>query len=176
MIIASRFATGRKISRSMECGSARLCLWFLITGRPFTSRYLVLRTTWHGSVHTATTQEHFGRKDTAIFRKRILGRSRTWNARTDDCRYRRGSLDIHPGIGERISATGNSRQPGQRRPTSNLHTDSVDGKLVFLELSSHQFSVEWMQNSEQDIEESREYLETLIREVRPDLLHFNQYC
>ena len=38
------------------------------------------------------------------------------------------------------------------------------------------FRLEWMQNSEQDVEESREYLEGLIREVRPDLLHFNQYC
>src|SRR5436305_11380166 len=38
------------------------------------------------------------------------------------------------------------------------------------------FRLEWMQNSEQDVEESREYLEALIREVRPDLLHFNQYC
>jgi glycogen synthase len=38
------------------------------------------------------------------------------------------------------------------------------------------FRLEWMQNAEQDVEESREYLEALIREVRPDLLHFNQYC
>src|SRR5207244_8196513 len=38
------------------------------------------------------------------------------------------------------------------------------------------FRLEWMQNSEQDVEESHEYLEGLIREVRPDLLHFNQYC
>ena len=38
------------------------------------------------------------------------------------------------------------------------------------------FRLEWMQNSEQDVEESRGYLEALIRKVRPDLLHFNQYC
>ena len=38
------------------------------------------------------------------------------------------------------------------------------------------FRLEWMQNSEQDVEESRKYLEKTIREVRPDLLHFNQYC
>jgi len=38
------------------------------------------------------------------------------------------------------------------------------------------FRLEWMQNSEQDVEESQKYLEGLIREVRPDLLHFNQYC
>jgi len=38
------------------------------------------------------------------------------------------------------------------------------------------FRLEWMQNSEQDVAESREYLEAIIREVRPDALHFNQYC
>ena len=38
------------------------------------------------------------------------------------------------------------------------------------------FRLEWMQNSEQDVEESRKYLGAIIREVRPDLLHFNQYC
>ena len=38
------------------------------------------------------------------------------------------------------------------------------------------FRLEWMQNSEQDVQESRAYMEALIREVRPDVLHFNQYC
>ena len=38
------------------------------------------------------------------------------------------------------------------------------------------FRLEWMQNSEQDVAESRRYLEAIIREVRPDVLHFNQYC
>jgi len=38
------------------------------------------------------------------------------------------------------------------------------------------FRLEWMQNSEQAVEESRKYLEKIIRDVRPDLLHFNQYC
>jgi glycogen(starch) synthase len=38
------------------------------------------------------------------------------------------------------------------------------------------FRLEWMQNSEQDVEESRAFLEALICEVSPDVLHFNQYC
>lgn len=38
------------------------------------------------------------------------------------------------------------------------------------------FRLEWMQHSEQDIEESTVYLERIIQEVQPDLLHFNQYC
>src|SRR5437762_1543425 len=38
------------------------------------------------------------------------------------------------------------------------------------------YRLEWMQDSERDVEESGNYLESVIREVRPDLLHFNQYC
>ena len=38
------------------------------------------------------------------------------------------------------------------------------------------YRLEWMQDSERDVEESGNYLESVIREVRPDLLHLNQYC
>ena len=38
------------------------------------------------------------------------------------------------------------------------------------------FRLEWMQDSEQDIEESSHYLQRIIDEVNPDILHFNQYC
>jgi glycosyltransferase involved in cell wall biosynthesis len=38
------------------------------------------------------------------------------------------------------------------------------------------FRLEWMQNSEEDLEESARYIESIVREVQPDLLHFNQYC
>lgn len=38
------------------------------------------------------------------------------------------------------------------------------------------FPLEWMQNSEQGIIESAKYLEQLIRETKPDLLHFSQFC
>jgi glycogen(starch) synthase len=48
--------------------------------------------------------------------------------------------------------------------------------LHFLNYLPTKFRLEWMQNSEQDVDESREYLKGLIREIRPDLLHFNQYC
>jgi glycogen synthase len=37
------------------------------------------------------------------------------------------------------------------------------------------YKLEWMQDSERDMYESAEYLEAVIREVRPDLLHLNQY-
>jgi glycogen synthase len=38
------------------------------------------------------------------------------------------------------------------------------------------FRLEWMQDSERDIELSSDYLASIIREVKPDILHLNQYC
>ena len=37
------------------------------------------------------------------------------------------------------------------------------------------YKLEWMQGSERDVYNSAEYLEAVIREVRPDVLHLNQY-
>ena len=37
------------------------------------------------------------------------------------------------------------------------------------------YKLEWMQDSHRDVYKSAEYLEAVIREVRPDLLHLNQY-
>ena len=39
-----------------------------------------------------------------------------------------------------------------------------------------EYRLEWMEVAESDIAESRRYLELLIDEVRPDLLHLSQYC
>lgn len=38
------------------------------------------------------------------------------------------------------------------------------------------FPLEWMQDSEQGIIESAKYLQQLIWETKPDLLHFSQFC
>jgi glycosyltransferase involved in cell wall biosynthesis len=38
------------------------------------------------------------------------------------------------------------------------------------------YRLEWMEVAQRDIEESRSYLEMVVREVRPDILHLNQYC
>lgn len=38
------------------------------------------------------------------------------------------------------------------------------------------YPLEWMQNSEAGIGASMHFLEGVIRDCRPDLLHFNQYC
>jgi glycosyltransferase involved in cell wall biosynthesis len=39
-----------------------------------------------------------------------------------------------------------------------------------------EYRLEWMEIAERDIEESKRYLELLIAEVKPDVLHFSQYC
>ncbi len=38
------------------------------------------------------------------------------------------------------------------------------------------FRLEWMQEAEEDLEASSEYLQAVVEEVRPDILHLNQYC
>src|SRR5438105_3540709 len=38
------------------------------------------------------------------------------------------------------------------------------------------FRLEWMQEGEQDLEESTEYLRGLARELKPDVLHLGQFC
>jgi glycogen(starch) synthase len=39
-----------------------------------------------------------------------------------------------------------------------------------------EYRLEWMEVAERDIAESRRYLELLVEEVQPDVLHFSQYC
>jgi glycogen synthase len=36
--------------------------------------------------------------------------------------------------------------------------------------------LEWMQNAEEDVQNSKEFIESVIDEVKPDVLHANQYC
>jgi glycogen(starch) synthase len=48
--------------------------------------------------------------------------------------------------------------------------------LPALDYRPTEYRLEWMEVAERDIEESRRYLEMLIDEVQPDVLHFNQYC
>jgi glycogen synthase len=38
------------------------------------------------------------------------------------------------------------------------------------------FRLEWMQEGQLDVEDSSRYLEAVVREVRPDVLHLSQYC
>lgn len=48
--------------------------------------------------------------------------------------------------------------------------------IVGIDYRPTEYALEWMETAERDIEESKRYLELLIQEVRPDLLHFSQYC
>ena len=38
------------------------------------------------------------------------------------------------------------------------------------------FRLEWMQEAEQDLQESSAFLATLVKELRPNVLHLNQFC
>lgn len=38
------------------------------------------------------------------------------------------------------------------------------------------FRLEWMQDAEEDLPESTAFLAAIVREVRPDVLHLNQFC
>jgi len=48
--------------------------------------------------------------------------------------------------------------------------------LPGLDYRPTEYRLEWMEIAERDIEESKRYLELLIQEVKPDVLHFSQYC
>src|SRR5262249_31728593 len=51
----------------------------------------------------------------------------------------------------------------------------MDG-VAGLDYRPTSFRLEWMQDCRGDLEESSLFLQKVIEEVRPDLLHFNQYC
>lgn len=48
--------------------------------------------------------------------------------------------------------------------------------LSGLDFRATGFQLEWMQDAPEDIELSSEYLASIVREVKPDVLHLNQYC
>ena len=58
------------------------------------------------------------------------------------------------------------------RPEQTSWTTDLEG----LDYRPTAYRLEWMENAERDVEESTAYLDKVIREVRPDVLHFNQYC
>ena len=45
-----------------------------------------------------------------------------------------------------------------------------------LEYHPTAFRLEWMQEAEEDLPESSAFLAALVRELRPDVLHLNQFC
>jgi glycogen(starch) synthase len=57
--------------------------------------------------------------------------------------------------------------PGQTAWMDHLHG---------LDYRPTAFRLEWMQEAEEDLPESSAYLAQLVRELRPDILHLNQFC
>ncbi|HVP64535.1 MAG TPA: glycosyltransferase family 4 protein [candidate division Zixibacteria bacterium] len=58
---------------------------------------------------------------------------------------------------------------------SRDQTEWLEG-LTGVEYRPTAFRLEWMQESEDDLLESAVYLQDLIEEWRPDMLHLNQFC
>lgn len=54
-------------------------------------------------------------------------------------------------------------------------TSWMDG-LHGLDYRPTAFRLEWMQEGEQDLRDSSNYLLALVRELKPDVLHLNQFC
>jgi glycogen synthase len=57
-------------------------------------------------------------------------------------------------------------------PHQTAWMDDLDG----LDFRPTAFRLAWMEEGEQDFIDSSRYLAALIKELRPDLLHFNQLC
>lgn len=74
---------------------------------------------------------------------------------------------IHAGHRVTLVSFGNFPLPHQ---TTWMNT------LSGLDYRPTEYRLEWMEVAERDIEESRSYLELLVRDVQPDVLHFSQYC
>jgi glycogen(starch) synthase len=71
--------------------------------------------------------------------------------------------------GHRVTLVSFGKLPGADQATWLRNLANVDYRPT-------EYRLEWMEVAERDIEESRRYLEFLVREVQPDVLHFNQYC
>ena len=74
---------------------------------------------------------------------------------------------IHAGHGVTLVSFGKLPMPHQ---TAWMRT------LPGLDYRPTEYRLEWMEVADRDIEESRRYLELLVEEVRPELLHLSQYC
>jgi glycogen synthase len=70
--------------------------------------------------------------------------------------------------GARVTLVSFGEIPGEEQ------TQWLDG-LRDVEFRPTAFRLEWMQDAEDDLQASAEYLECVVREVRPDVLHLNQY-
>jgi len=73
---------------------------------------------------------------------------------------------VHSGV--RVTLVSLGEMPGPEQ------TQWMEG-LPNLDFRATAFALEWMHDVERDMEASQQFLQGVIRDVRPDLLHFNQY-
>ena len=102
-------------------------------------------------------------------------RSRTWNARASHRRYHRRSLDLRPRTGDRAGATRSDASPWSALGRFPTRADGMDGRLGRGRFSSYRLPSGVDAGAAQDLEASAEYLRAVVGEVKPDLLHLNQY-
>ncbi len=74
---------------------------------------------------------------------------------------------VSRGVRVTLVSLGEIPMPQQISWMDNLHG---------LEYRPTAFRLDWMQEGEYDLEDSSSYLTTLVRELKPDLLHLNQLC
>jgi len=71
--------------------------------------------------------------------------------------------------GHRVTLVSVGEMP---RPEQTAWVADLSG----LDFRSHSCRLEWMQDAAADVDNSRRYIESVIDEVKPDILHSNQYC
>jgi len=74
---------------------------------------------------------------------------------------------ITAGVRVTLVSLGEIPLPQQTAWMDNLHG---------LDYRPTAFRLEWMQEGEQELEDSSRFLESVVREVKPDVLHLNQYA
>jgi glycogen(starch) synthase len=74
---------------------------------------------------------------------------------------------VSRGVRVTLVSLGEIPLPHQTTWMENLHG---------LEYHPTAFRLDWMQEGEQDLEESSAYLSALVRELKPDILHLSQLC
>jgi glycogen(starch) synthase len=82
---------------------------------------------------------------------------------------------VERGIKVTLVSFGEIPGVGQARWIEHLQNQSFAGGTQALAYHPTAFKLEWMKNSQADMEASAEYLRAVISEAKPDLLHFNQF-
>ena len=87
-----------------------------------------------------------------------------------------GGLDLHAGTSRKPRACWPSRHLVSFGKLPLPHQTRLDANSLGTRLSSNRIPPGWMEISDRDIEESRHISNFNRPEVKPDVLHFSQYC